>query len=32
MIKAQNIQKSYGKLKVLKGIDLEIIKGEIISI
>lgn len=32
MIKAQNIQKSYGKLKVLKGIDLEIKKGEIISI
>jgi lipoprotein-releasing system ATP-binding protein len=32
MIKAQNIQKSYGKLKVLKGIELEINKGEIISI
>jgi len=32
MIKAQNIHKSYGKLKVLKGIDLEINKGEIISI
>ena len=32
MIKAQNIQKSYGKLKVLKGINLEISKGEIISI
>jgi lipoprotein-releasing system ATP-binding protein len=32
MIKAQNIHKSYGKLKVLKGIDLEIKKGEIISI
>jgi lipoprotein-releasing system ATP-binding protein len=32
MIKAKDIQKSYGKLKVLKGIDLEIIKGEIISI
>jgi len=32
MIKAQNIQKSYGKLKVLKSVDLEISKGEIISI
>ena len=32
MIKAQNIHKSYGKLNVLKGIDLEINKGEIISI
>ncbi len=32
MITAQNIHKSYGKLKVLKGIDLEINKGEIISI
>ena len=32
MIKAENIQKSYSNLKVLKGIDLEIQKGEIISI
>jgi lipoprotein-releasing system ATP-binding protein len=32
MIKAQNIQKSFGPLKVLKGISLEISKGEIISI
>ncbi len=32
MITAQNIQKSYGSLKVLKGIDLEIKKGEIVSI
>lgn len=32
MINAQNIHKSYGSLKVLKGIDLEIKKGEIISI
>jgi len=32
MIKAQNIHKSYGKLNVLKGIDIEINKGEIISI
>ncbi|HNW98666.1 MAG TPA: ABC transporter ATP-binding protein [Bacteroidales bacterium] len=32
MIKVQNIKKSYGDLNVLKGIDLEINKGEIISI
>jgi len=32
MIKAENIHKSYGDLKVLKGVDLEIKKGEIISI
>jgi lipoprotein-releasing system ATP-binding protein len=32
MIIAQNIQKSYGQIKVLKGIDLEVKKGEIISI
>lgn len=32
MITAKDIQKSYGKLKVLKGIDLEINKGEIVSI
>lgn len=32
MIKAQNIQKTYGTLKVLKGIDIEINKGEIVSI
>lgn len=32
MILAQNITKSYGDLQVLKGIDLEIKKGEIISI
>lgn len=32
MIRAENIQKSYGNLKVLKGIDLEIQKGEIISV
>jgi lipoprotein-releasing system ATP-binding protein len=32
MIKARNIHKSYGKLKVLRGIGLEIKKGEIISI
>lgn len=32
MIIAKNIKKSYGDLQVLKGIDLEIKKGEIISI
>ncbi|NCA86961.1 MAG: ABC transporter ATP-binding protein [Clostridia bacterium] len=32
MIRAENIHKSYGKLHVLKGIDLEIQKGEIVSI
>jgi len=32
MIKASNIHKSYGSLKVLKGIDIEVEKGEIVSI
>tara|TARA_E500000318_G_scaffold111934_1_gene132768 strand:- start:5053 stop:5721 length:669 start_codon:yes stop_codon:yes gene_type:complete len=32
MIKATNIQKSYGDLKVLQGVDLEIKKGEVVSI
>lgn len=32
MIIAKNIQKSFGPLKVLKGINLEVEKGEIISI
>ena len=32
LIQAQNLNKSYGNLKVLKGIDLEIGKSEIISI
>jgi lipoprotein-releasing system ATP-binding protein len=32
MIKAQNIQKSYENLKVLKGINLEIEKSEIVAI
>ncbi|HOY33357.1 MAG TPA: ABC transporter ATP-binding protein [Bacteroidales bacterium] len=32
MIKAQDIHKSYGALKVLKGISIEIKKGEIVTI
>ena len=32
MIKITNIEKSYGTLKVLKSIDLEILEGEIIAI
>jgi lipoprotein-releasing system ATP-binding protein len=32
MIKAENIHKSYGELQVLKGVDLHIKKGEVISI
>ncbi len=32
MIKAEKIRKSYGKLEVLKGVDIEIKKGEIVSI
>lgn len=32
MIKASNITKSYGDLQVLKGIDLEIDRGQIVSI
>ncbi len=32
MIKAKNIRKFYGELQVLKGVDLHIKKGEIISI
>lgn len=32
MIKASNIEKYYGKLQVLKGVDLHIKKGEIVSI
>ncbi len=32
MIEAKNIQKTYGDLEVLKGIDLNIKKGEIVSI
>ncbi|MCB0677590.1 MAG: ATP-binding cassette domain-containing protein, partial [Saprospiraceae bacterium] len=32
MIKAQNIHKSFRDLHVLKGVDLEIKRGEIVSI
>src|SRR4051812_9482981 len=32
MLKATNIQKFYGKLQVLQGVDLEITRSEIVSI
>ena len=32
MIKAQNIRKSFGSLEVLKGISLEVAKGEVVAI
>ena len=32
MITAKNIHKSYGPLQVLKGVDLHIEKGELVSI
>ena len=32
MIKASNIHKSYGDLEVLKGVDIHIKEGEVISI
>jgi lipoprotein-releasing system ATP-binding protein len=32
MIKAENITKSFGDLQVLKGINIEVVKGEIVSI
>ncbi|MDD3321690.1 MAG: ABC transporter ATP-binding protein [Paludibacter sp.] len=32
MIKAKNIHKSFGELEVLKGVDLDVKKGEIVSI
>lgn len=32
MLKAQNIHKSYGQLQILKGVDLEVKKGEIVTI
>ncbi len=32
MIEITNLHKSYGKLEVLKGIDQQIAKGEVVSI
>jgi len=32
MIKASNIKKSFGSLEVLKGVDFEVSKGEVVSI
>lgn len=32
MLKAQSIRKSYGQLQILKGVDLEVKKGEIVTI
>lgn len=32
MLKAKNIHKSYGDLQILKGVDLQVEKGEIVSI
>lgn len=32
MLKAKNIHKAYGKLDILKGVDLEVKKGEIVTI
>ena len=32
MIIAKNIEKNYGSLKVLRGVDIHIEKGEIVSI
>ena len=32
MLRARQVEKSYGKLKVLKGIDLEIQSGEVVAI
>jgi len=32
MLKAKNIHKSYGQLQILKGVDLEVEKGEIVTI
>jgi lipoprotein-releasing system ATP-binding protein len=32
MLRATNLEKSYGDLAVLKGIDLEIAKGEVVAI
>ena len=32
MIKVRNLHKQFGKLEVLKGIDVDIAKGEIIAV
>ena len=32
MLKAQNIHKSYGQLQILKGVELEVKQGEIVTI
>jgi lipoprotein-releasing system ATP-binding protein len=32
MLKAQSISKSYGQLQILKGVDLEVKQGEIVTI
>ena len=32
MLKATNIKKKFGKLDVLKGVDLEVNKGDVIAI
>jgi lipoprotein-releasing system ATP-binding protein len=32
MLKAQSVHKSYGQLEILKGVDLEVKKGEIVTI
>ena len=32
MIKAKSLTKSFGKLQVLKGVDLDIKRGEVVSI
>src|SRR5580698_4317680 len=32
MLKAEQVQKTYGLLKVLKGVDLEVAKGEVVAI
>ena len=32
MLKAEGLKKSYGSLQVLKGVDIEIHKGEVVSI
>ena len=32
MLKAKGIKKAYGNLPILKGVDFEVAKGEIVSI